>query len=716
MLFETKKTRVALFGGGFIAPIHVQALRRCRWIDIVGIHDTNERRAERFARAHGLRAITEPTADWLAKGEADAVHLIIPPDVHVAAARPCIEAGMHVLIEKPIALTSAEALELEALAAAHDVTVGVNHNMVFHPAVVRLARDLDRGKLGRLEHVAVVHNVPLRQLGTGDVGHFMFRTQQNILLEQAVHPFSVLYDLLGPCHDVRASVDRRTLINGQPFIDRWMLSMHCERGTAQVLLAFGRDMLEQTFHAIGTDGSVRLDLARNTYVRTGKTRWLDAFDAGSNAVRGGAGLARQGVASAANYVLTLGKLRRTTDPYLVSMEQSIIAYHQALRGFRGAPCSASSGAEVLRYCERTAAAAGLDETEATAQTVAETAPTKTTGPRDGEIVITGGGGFVGRQLVAQLLDAGRPVTVMVRNAAKLPRSFDDPRIRVVVGDAGDAAALDRAFQGASKVVHLATCMSEDPASIEKDMADAAREVGIAASRNKVDRVIFTSTSAALYLGAGGSINGAEGPDPMPAKRAPYARGKIASEIALGEVAASRGLDVVILRPAIVVGEGGMADHSGVGLWLRDNHCVGWGMGNNPLPLVLARDVASAIVGALDSPEAVGKAYNLAGDVRLSARQYIAALKRTTGRDYHYHPTPTAVTQAIEVGKWVIKKAVRRPGVEFPSYRDFLSRGFFTSMDCADAKRDLDWQPERDRERFIEEAIAVHGPRDEGSGA
>ena len=94
---------------------------------------------------------------------------------------------------------------------------------------------------------------------------------------------------------------------------------------------------------------------------------------------------------------------------------------------------------------------------------------------------------------------------------------------------------------------------------------------------------------------------------------------------------------------------------------------------------------------------------------MTARQYVNELKQYTGRDYHYHPTPTWLTQTIEVGKWVIKKAVRRPGAEFPSYRDFKSRGFFTSMDCNDAKKDLGWEPESDRNRFIDEAIAVHAP-------
>jgi nucleoside-diphosphate-sugar epimerase/predicted dehydrogenase len=583
--------------------------------------------------------------------------------------------------------------------------IGVNHNMVFHPAVRRLERDVRAGRLGRLEHLAVVHNVPLRQLLTGDVGHFMFRREENILFEQAVHPFSVVHELLGACRDVEAQVERIELPNGAPFVDRWQLSLRCRGGTAQVLLAFGRDHLETTIHAIGTDGSARLDLARNTYVRTGKTRWLDPFDAAANGLRGGLGLVAQGTASAANYVLTLCHLRGTTDPYLVSMEDSLLAFHRAVREGATPPSDAADGARVLDFCEKTAAAAGIDR-DRKVETAALPEPAT---PREGEVAITGGTGFLGRHLVRKLLAEGRSVTLLVHSPHNLPVELRDGRIRKVVGDAADPEALDRLVKGARHVVHMATCLPENPDEAERAMAGAARAVAEACVRQGVKRLVFTSTTAALYLGGREPVRGDVPPDPRPGSRSAYSRGKIAAEKELGRIAAESGLPLVILRPAIVVGKGGLAEHSGVGLWVRDNHCVGWGLGNHPLPFVLARDVASAIVASLDAEGAAGRSYNLAGDVRLTAREYVAELRGATGRDYHFHPSPTWWTQLVELGKWGIKVAVRRPGAVAPSYRDFRSRGFFARLDCEDAKQDLGWKPESDRAAFVREGIAVHAP-------
>ena len=160
-----------------------------------------------------------------------------------------------------------------------------------------------------------------------------------------------------------------------------------------------------------------------------------------------------------------------------------------------------------------------------------------------------------------------------------------------------------------------------------------------------------------------------------------------------------GLPLTIVRPAIVVAHDGVHEHSGVGLWVRDNQCIGWGRGRHPLPLVLASDCAQALVAALDAPAAEGRSYNLAGDVRLSAREYVEAMATRTGRDYHYHPMPLWWMWTQELGKYAVKMLARKQR-EWPAWRDFASRSFTTALDCSDAKQDLGFAPEGDRSRFL----------------
>jgi nucleoside-diphosphate-sugar epimerase len=506
--------------------------------------------------------------------------------------------------------------------------------------------------------------VPLRQLQAGDVGHFMFQTEANIVWEQGVHLFSMVYALLGPCRDVQVITGaRRELPNGVRFVEEWVARLECERGAATVRMAFGKPWLETTVQAIGTDGAALLDLARGTCWLRRKTRWLDFLDGARNLASGAKHLTGRAFGALFGYALGLFKVRFPDDPFLRSMRSALAAFHGAARGEELPDAMTPASAEdVLRMCEQVAAAAGaqLDPPPAPAALPAPGAA------RPGEVVVLGGTGLIGRRCVRLLRKAKRPVTMLVRKPDLLPPALRDGSVRVFVGDAADPKALARAFQGAERVLHLATAAGADPAQMERAMAGAVRAAGEAAHDAGVLRFVYASSTA--------------------------------SEQALAELAA-QGLEVTVLRPAIVVAYDGIFEHSGVGLWVRDNHCVGWGMGKHPLPFVLASDCAQAFVAALDAPNAGGRTYNLAGDVELSARDYVEAMAARTGRDYHFHPTPLLWMWTQELGKYGVKVLARKQR-DWPAYRDFASRSFATELDCGDAKMDLGFAPESDRGRFL----------------
>ncbi|HEB52269.1 MAG TPA: NAD-dependent epimerase/dehydratase family protein, partial [bacterium] len=574
--------------------------------------------------------------------------------------------------------------------------LAVNHNQTFHPAIRRLDGHLAAGRLGRLEHLALQHHVPLRQLQTGDVGHFMFQTEANILWEQGVHLFSLVFAQLGACQQAQVITGaRRSLPNGVEFVEQWLLRLDCERGTASVRMAFGEPWLETTVQAIGTDGAALLDLARGSCWLRRKTRWLEFLDHARNLLGGGLHLLGRACGSVFGYVGGLFKLSFPDDPFLRGMRGSLSAFHRAVRGGElPVAMSPAGAAAVLEMCEQVASVAGV-----ATDPPPKPAPLPPPGAaRPGEVVVLGGTGFLGRRCVKRLRQGQRPVTMVVRKPDLLPAELRDGSVRVFVGDASDPEVLAAAFAGAERVLHLATAAGSDPGKVEQFMADAVRAAGVAARAAGVQRFVFASSTAALWLGEAGSIDGMCGTDPEPGKRAGYARGKIAAERVLLELQAE-GLPLVIVRPAIVVGHDGIHEHSGVGMWVRDNQCVGWGHGRHGLPFVLADDCAQALVAALDAESAVGRAYNLAGDVRLSARDYVEAMATRTGRDYHFHPTPLRWMWLQEVAKYLVKLLARRPR-EWPSYRDFASRSFTTQLDCSDAKRDLGFRPEDDRSRFL----------------
>ena len=102
----------------------------------------------------------------------------------------------------------------------------------------------------------------------------------------------------------------------------------------------------------------------------------------------------------------------------------------------------------------------------------------------------------------------------------------------------------------------------------------------------------------------------------------------------------------------------------------------------------------------------GRAYNIVGDVRMSAREYIGALSGALGRPLRYHAQSARWLWLEDSGKWVVKRATGRQ-VPAPSVRDFLSRGMLAQFDTSAAKKDLGWTPTADPARFMDRAIKVH---------
>ncbi|MCA8953511.1 MAG: Gfo/Idh/MocA family oxidoreductase, partial [Planctomycetes bacterium] len=351
---------MALIGTGFIAEAHVTVLRALADVSVVAVVDVAAARAARFAQRHGIARVHASVEELLAHGEVDAVHILVPPVLHRELALQCLRAGLHVLVEKPLVLRAEEVADLEAAALASGTVLAVNHNQACHPALAHLQRQLERGRLGRLEHVDLQHNVPLRQLATGDVGHFMFQTGANIVWEQGVHLFSVVYALLGDCRSVHASTgEPRRLPNGVDFRDEWFVALQCERGTAHVRMAFGRAMLETTVHVLGSDGAAFVDLQRaSCWLRT-KTRWLEFLDHGWNLFAGGVRLVGRALGTVLGYGLGLFRLAFPDDPFLRGMRGSLGAFHAAVRGRAAlpAPLTARAAHAVLSKCMETARAA-----------------------------------------------------------------------------------------------------------------------------------------------------------------------------------------------------------------------------------------------------------------------------------------------------------------------------------------------------------------------
>jgi uncharacterized protein YbjT (DUF2867 family) len=129
--------------------------------------------------------------------------------------------------------------------------------------------------------------------------------------------------------------------------------------------------------------------------------------------------------------------------------------------------------------------------------------------------------------------------------------------------------------------------------------------------------------------------------------------------------------------------------------------------------VLAEDVAAAVVAATERNGALGHCFNLVGDVRLSAREYVAALGQTLGRPFVFHCRSPETIYLAEVAKAGLGRGRRNLAIS--SRRELTSRTMVATPDCADAKAALAWSPVADRETFIAWGLGVHAGQTDKAG-
>ena len=145
-----KPIKTAIFGTGFVGRVHLDALRRLEFIEIAGLAGTNIELARRFGAGFSIPTITADYREILRDPAIDAVHICTPNALHFSMAREALEAGKHVVCEKPLTTTVEEAQELVAVAAQKGLRNCVCHNLRSYPMVQQVRRMIEAGDLGEI--------------------------------------------------------------------------------------------------------------------------------------------------------------------------------------------------------------------------------------------------------------------------------------------------------------------------------------------------------------------------------------------------------------------------------------------------------------------------------------------------------------------------------------------------------------------------------------
>ncbi len=522
---DPQPLRIAVVGAGRHAAHHVTAIGRCPGATIVGIVDLAADAAGTLAQACGARPFGA-LAELFAAGPVDVVHVVTPPSTHAAAACEALEGGAHLYVEKPFTETSREARELLDLAASRGLLVCSGHQLLFEPPTRELAKRLP--SIGRPVHVESYF--AFRPVRRAPGGRAPLRSDLQ-LLDILPHPVYLLLDVLE-----RAVPEGVTELAALELSGAGTLHALVRRGglTGVLTVTLEGRPVESYLRVVGRNGSLNAE-----YVRGTVQRLIGPGSSGPDKVAAPYRTAWQLWWGSTRALARRILRRQRSYPGLAEL---FGAFYTGVRTGGPSPVSPESILDTVRICGRAAEALAAFEARLRVE-LGEPRPLTGNG-----IVITGGTGFLGRELVRAVLARGRAVRVLAR---RLPAPWErEGGAEYVAADLGDA--LDPAlFAGADTVLHAAAETAGGWPEHERNSVAATEHVLRAAAEAGVGHCVQVSSVAVLARGRGPV--GDDAPlEPDARGQGPYVWGKLESERKAVELGRELGVSVKVVRPGALV--------------------------------------------------------------------------------------------------------------------------------------------------------------------
>jgi predicted dehydrogenase len=180
-----KRIKIGIVGCGYWGPNLIRNFTSCPLTEVIAVCDTDPARLETISR-NFFHLTAVQSLDELLALRPDAVAIATPVSTHYPLAERCLNAGLHVLVEKPLASSVPEARALIEVAARNHRVLMVDHTYLFSNAVCRIKEIIDAGELGDLYYVDSI------RINLG-----LFQHDINVIWDLAPHDLSIVDHVLG---------------------------------------------------------------------------------------------------------------------------------------------------------------------------------------------------------------------------------------------------------------------------------------------------------------------------------------------------------------------------------------------------------------------------------------------------------------------------------------------------------------------------------------
>lgn len=262
--------KVALIGCGKIADAHVQEIQRIPQAKLVSVCDRELLMAEQLATRFGIPAHYDDPGNMVAVESPDVVHILTPPGPHLTLAQLCAEAGSHVFIEKPVALTASDTQCLIDIVERHSKKLTVGYIYLYDAAAIRLSELVEAGELGEVIHIESFYGYDLSgAYGSAlarDPGHWVHALPGKLLHNTIDHLLNKIVDLAPGEHRDLLAVgwSHSAAAKDLGFSDELRVQFRCGEASAYASFSSHVKPMQHWAKVYGSRRTATLDLTSST--------------------------------------------------------------------------------------------------------------------------------------------------------------------------------------------------------------------------------------------------------------------------------------------------------------------------------------------------------------------------------------------------------------------------------------------------------------------
>jgi predicted dehydrogenase/nucleoside-diphosphate-sugar epimerase len=645
--------RVAIVGCGKISREHIRAVQEMEGLEICAVCDRDKWRAQDIADLVGSANAYGDLASLLKRENPAAAHILTPPQTHAELAIQAMEAGCHVLVEKPMALSVQQADRMIASARENQVKLCANHNYLFKPSVLKASRLVESNAIGQIVYVHSYYAL------SGEGGsyshsagryHWAWRLPGGVFTNFLPH---LIYLQMLFLKDVD-SVQGVTLApagGGESRATEMTVLLQGVGACGAMSISMRAKPYAKFVDVYGTEGIIHADLVREICTIHRNVRLPRMLSKALFGLEDSIQLASGTAASTVK--VGLGRLKN-----MPGLRRLVREFYASILHDQESPVPGEEAREVTRLMEMVWRKSASEPARIVPTSSVSMSPVSQTdaersiverGGMPGRVLVTGATGFLGHRLVSAVSRCGTEVVALVRDKKQVSPELGR-QAKLVSGDLRDPASVEAALKDVAVVYHCAAITTNTaPWRAHFETNVRGTEIVLSgAAKAGVQRVVHVSSVVVYGLDRpkrDGFVDESAAYARNPDKWAYYMRSKIEAEELAFKYWREVGLPVTILRLGILYGPGGGRE-VGRGLAQLGPVRLVIGKGGNALPFTYVDNAVDCLLLAAVSPQAIGQAYNVVDEPQISVRDVVLDSMRITGEQSTLIPLPPLLLSAV----------------------------------------------------------------------